>query len=124
MICKNCNKDKVRIKVITKSPHKYYNEKGQRWRSKTTCPDCNRQMESLKAKVVYKDTFTKDIPEYHITRKCRRCEGNIELSRWWTCESCKPELGDDGDGKYCYITKQESTEFKISELKLLAGGLI
>ncbi len=63
----------------------YVNNEGLEWRF-NRCPSCYR------AKM--KRSYVVEVP-YHADRKCRKCNGPIETSRWFKCLRCLPLLPDD-----------------------------
>lgn len=38
----------------------------------------------------HKKLLDKGMAIFHDARKCRKCLGLLEKSRWWECENCKP----------------------------------
>ncbi len=133
--CSVCHKAKMRI--ARKSPRQdrvlFYSTSGARWGSSTMCPECLAlRAKALAASKVVQDECFVEPALYYSTKGCDRCDGKLELSRYKTCTTCKPELGDDEGTLDASFTAEDTTarvsnsnqwnrNFKISELPLLDG---
>lgn len=127
--CNRCKIPQMRISRRINERLYHFSEAGKMWHTGRVCYDCYRkanqkyeQARRLRDKLKKQKEDEIIIPpkEYHDTRRCKKCGGRLETSRWLECLSCKPELPSDAWDAYIYT----NCEDKISELPLLVGGAI
>lgn len=121
--CEVCKVNKYVFRKLSK----IYNINGKVWKNSKTCPKCYLSSKKLFEKEIKKienklsDELT-DLPIFHSNRSCRKCKGQLEKTRWWHCELCKPNIYRQSDAWDDFIF--EHIEVKPSQLNLIAGGSI
>jgi hypothetical protein len=119
--CSSCHKVKFRIQVRKANNIYYYGTNGDRWLNQHTCNSCKvffkNQVKKHNKKVVIEE-FEED-KLFHDKRTCRKCNGQLELDRWWNCHKCIT-LPSDAWDDYIY----EHIDYKPSEIPLLVGGAL
>lgn len=123
--CRTCNLVKTRNKVC----NGFVDSRGKRWHA-FQCPTCynmerkvmgisTRKLDKRRSDeetVTFDESYEK-VPVYHKEKKCRKCEGLLELSRYFSCLKCIPEMETDTYDDYMY----EGTELKckISDMAII-----
>lgn len=63
----------------------------------------------MKKQVLVDECFD-SVEIYHSKRLCKKCSNKLELSRWFECTNCKPELGEESDFRYSYVEDDNTTD--------------
>lgn len=76
----------------------------------------------LSKKVIEVDDFTENftpIQIFHDKKACRKCKGLLELSRYYDCLLCKPELSTDAQDDF---QANAYPSVNMSEMEFLEGS--
>ncbi|NDC37705.1 MAG: hypothetical protein EBZ48_06590 [Proteobacteria bacterium] len=52
--------------------------------------------------------YGSDPAMYHPDRKCRKCKGKLDASRWFHCVKCRPVLRQDPMEEFSGIIREEN----------------
>lgn len=87
--CKDCGTDKPRLVSVQRRQNNrfvYVNEIGKRWNGKQ-CPECKGDTK--------KPLCFECAPAHTSKRACRLCKDTLPDTRYFACERCVPDLGED-----------------------------
>jgi len=92
--CLRCQKNRQCIK----KGQAIYSANGRKW-DNGNCSSCVYDIKRMLLKKAEQEFEMEcDLYEpqkYHAHKKCKKCAGPIETSRYFECETCKPELPSD-----------------------------
>lgn len=137
VLCKSCNIVRHRVCV---GRGVYRSRVGEVWSGPDTCHKCRKKKIAAKLKRAVKPLVVKrvvtleqenfePVPTHHATKRCDKCAGPLPLSRYKTCTHCRPpdfytHNHSVWDHEPHGPSFSETLGFRISELPLLAGGVI
>jgi len=101
MICRQCQQEKVKNRAEKRNAprrgHYFRDERGRMWQG-NQCPDCFWPTDRAYYKEdedeaeMHPDRFFEPDPIGH--RKCRKCEKNLPMSRYFYHAECEPSEAD------------------------------
>lgn len=87
----------------------FYSPGGKPWRSSNVCSDCTTLRRKPKVLTAPKErsedveAYLWSAPVYHVSKGCPQCDGPLELSRYFACGACKPEMKSDAMDEFIYM---------------------